>query len=135
MSWQWKKLVHLLEVKMNKKEKKISIFEPTHRLHFMDLATSPLGKRLSRAGYVDDKHLESMLYLYGFDLDYEWYEEHLDDDAIMRSDYTKDVYTGGSLFVGYLRKDFNIKNLHSFVYGDKVDLMYDLITGGNVVGN
>jgi hypothetical protein len=51
----------------------------------------------------------------------------------MRSDYTKDVYTGGSLFVGYVRKDFNMENLHKFVYGDGVDTMFDLMTGGNVV--
>jgi hypothetical protein len=119
---------------MNKqKEKKVEIFEPDHSVHFMDLATSPLGKRLSRAGYTELNHLEAMLYLFGIDIDREYYYEELSPDTQRRSDYTKDIYNGTGLYVGYKRKDFNIKNLHKFVYGDGVDKMFDIITGGNIV--
>lgn len=115
------------------KEKKVELFEPDHSVHFMDLATSPLGKRLSQEGYTESNHLEAMLYLFGIDTARHYYYEELDSETQRRSDYTKDIYKGSGLYVGYVRKDFNLKNLHSFVYGDKVDLMFDLITGGNVV--
>lgn len=119
---------------MNKqKEKTPSIWEPDLSIHFMDIACSPLGKRLSRAGYTDLKDLEAMLYLYGLDVNREYYFEELSPETERRSDYTKDTYKGSGLYVGYKRKNFNLKNLHKFVYGDGVDDMFDLISGGKVV--
>ena len=118
---------------MNKKKDKLPVFDANHRLHFMDMATSPLGKKLSRAGYVDDKHLEALLYLFGFDTAYEYWEEHLDKDALMRSDFTKEIYKGGSIFTGVKRKDFDLKIFHANVFGDNVDKMFELISGGSVV--
>lgn len=114
---------------MGKKKDKKSVFNPNHRVHFLEIATSPLGKRLSRAGYVEDKHLEALLYLFGFDIEYEYFEEHLDDNAEMRADYNKDVYKGGSLFTGVKREGFSLANLHKYVYGDGVDEMFNLISG------
>jgi hypothetical protein len=116
---------------MNKKK---TVFEPNHSIHLYDLASSPLGKRLSRAGYTEDNHLDAMLHLFGMDLDYEWWEEKLDDSAQRRSDYTKDVFTGGSLFVGRKRSDNiwntnGLRNLHTFAYGDKVEQMFQIISG------
>ena len=114
---------------MNKKKDKLPVFNADHRLHFMDMATSPLGKKLSRAGYVDDKHMEALLYLFGFDVEHEIWEEGLGENALFRSDYGKEVFTGGSLFVGIKRKDFNLKTFHANVFGDNVDNMFDLISG------
>jgi hypothetical protein len=115
---------------MNKqKEKKVMIFEPDWSAHFMDIGASPLGKKLSRYGYTEDKHLEAMLHLFGFDLDYDWYEEALDPKAQRRALYTKDIYTGGSLFVGYKRSNFKESNLEKYCFGDSVDQMFDLIIG------
>jgi hypothetical protein len=116
---------------MNKKK---TVFEPNHSIHLYDLASSPLGKRLSRAGYTEDNHLDAMLHLFGMDLDYEWWEEKLDDSAQRRSDYTKDVFTGGSLFVGRKRSDNlwitnGLRNLHTLAYGDKVEQMFQIISG------
>lgn len=113
---------------MGKKKQKLPVFNPNHRAHFLEIATSPLGKRLSRAGYTEQKHLEAMLYLFGFDTDYEIWEEALGDGASLRSDYTKEIFTGGSLFVGVKRSDFNLVNLHKYVYGDGVDEMFKLIS-------
>jgi len=112
---------------MGKQKQKKAVFNPNHRIHFLEIATSPLGKRLSRVGYTDDKHMEAMLYLFGFDIQYEVWEELLGDGASLRSDYTKDVFTGGSLFVGVKRSDFSLANLHKYVYGDGVGEMFDLI--------
>ena len=113
---------------MGKQKQKKSVFNPNHRIHFLEIATSPLGKRLSRAGYTDDKHMEAMLYLFGFDIQYEVWEELLDGGASLRSDYTKDIFTGGSLFVGVKRSDFNLANLYKYVYDDGVDDMFNLIS-------
>jgi hypothetical protein len=111
------------------KEKKISLFEPDLSIHFLDVACSPLGKKLSRYGYTEEKHLEAMLHLFGVDLDYDWYEEALDPKAKRRALYTKDIYTGGSLFVGYKRSNFKESNLEKYCFGDSVDAMFDLIIG------
>ena len=118
---------------MNKKKDKLAVFDANHRLHFMDMATSPLGKKLSRAGYVEDKHLEAVLYLFGFDIYYEYWEEHLDPEALMRSDFTKEIYKGGSIFTGVKRKDFDLRTFHANVFGGNVDNIFELISGGSVV--
>ena len=114
---------------MGKQKQKKAVFNPTHRVHFLEIATSPLGKKLSRAGYTEEKHLEVLLYLFGFDIEFEYFEEHLDDGASLRSDYTKDIFTGGSLFVGVKRDDFSLANLYKYVYTYGVDTMFDLIIG------
>lgn len=114
---------------MNNDNKKLSLWEPDLSIHFMEIATSPLGKKLSRAGFVEQKHLDAMLYLFGLDLDRDYYEEYLDPASLRRSEYTKDIYTGGSLFVGYKRKDFSVNHLNTFCYGDRVDEMFVIISG------
>lgn len=118
---------------MNKKDKK-TLYNPDHSLHLYDLASCPLGKKLSRAGYVEKKHLEAMLHIFGFDLEYEYFNEELNDEVLRRSDYTKEVWKGGALFVGKQRTDQawkqnGLRNLHTFCFGDKVDLMFDIISG------
>jgi len=113
---------------MGKKKQKLPVFNPSHRVHFLEIATSPLGKKLSRYGYTEDKHIEALLYLYGFDTTYEYFEEHLDDGVEMRSDYSKVIYKGGSIFTGLKRKDFNLVSLYKYCYGDGVDSMFELIS-------
>lgn len=121
---------------MNKQRKELTerkeLINPDFSIHLYDIATSPLGKKLSRAGYVDSKHLEAMLHLFGLDLRYEYWVEELAPDAQRRSDYGSAVFTGGVLYIGKQRTDTiwkygGLANLHKFCYGDKVGEMFDLI--------
>lgn len=114
--------------------KKKTLFEANHSLHLYDLASCPLGKMLSRTEQTSDAQLEAMLHLFGFDLETEWFEEPLDPEALRRSDFTKEIFKGGSLFVGRKREDDiwkqnGLRNLHTFCFGDKVNEMFDLIVG------
>jgi hypothetical protein len=107
-------------------------YDPDYVVSMADIAQTTFCKE----GYCDtmnDKVLKAVLYLFGLDINRDFYESDL-GVASFRSPFTNQVQTGGNIFTGYERTDPAWKKngyriTQEYLFGSKLNDVIKLVKG------
>jgi hypothetical protein len=107
-------------------------YDPDYVVSMSDIAQTTFCKE-GHCLTMDDKVLKAVLFLFGMDINREYYESSL-GEASFRSPLTNQVQTGGNIFTGYERTDpawkkQGYKITRDYLFGNKLNEVIKIVTG------